>query len=528
MRLILHTFKKDVYRFWPAAAVALALLAVVAGADSLRYDTIGSAAHETEGWLNLVVPLAWACLIALVVLEEPLSGDQHFWLTRPHRWPALLAAKGLFALLFVHLPAFAAQAYVLAAHGFSPFAALPELLARQLAIAAFLTLPALALSSLTRGFTHFMMGVFAVGAATVFTLASSQSRGVFIMARQDDDLRAGLASLLIAAGSLVVLWLQYRRRPAVLGRAAAVATVVLAFALLACVPWTADPHVHALLRPAQAPVTLRLDSRANIGSHYWSNSRHVYAVPLALSGLPAGTAARAGLLSLELVAPDGHRYPASLLMPNQQEKSPVEAALYPDVPQRPSDPYVAEPPTLALSLRLDPAVYDAIKDQHVRLTGQTVVRVIRLGETVWMPVGGRVAAPGVGHCSNSVGEDRGWEDRLNVLCESPGYIPTVVRVVAWTPEEGFIDASPRRLSPYNNYSSGPGVSELSPLDRARTSFGLSDPKYRRRLNSAGGVPLEHLSQARIAITPEFITGYSVARFDIPDVPLSKYWVEPTY
>src|ERR1035438_3213039 len=147
MKLVLHTFRKDVRRLWPAALVSLVLLATLTRTDRWRSDTLVSSA---EGWLNLVVPLAWACLIALAVLEEPLAGDRHFWLTRPHRWPALLAAKLIFALLFVHVPSLIADAYILAAHGFPPFESLPHLLWKQLAFAAFVTLPALALAAMIR------------------------------------------------------------------------------------------------------------------------------------------------------------------------------------------------------------------------------------------------------------------------------------------------------------------------------------------------------------------------------------------
>ena len=66
MKMLLHTLRKDVRRLWPAALLSLVLLAMLTRADRWRFDTmIGS----TEGWLNLVLPLAWACLIALSVLE---------------------------------------------------------------------------------------------------------------------------------------------------------------------------------------------------------------------------------------------------------------------------------------------------------------------------------------------------------------------------------------------------------------------------------------------------------------------------
>ena len=38
--------------------------------------------------------------------------------------------------------------------------------------------------------------------------------------------------------------------------------------------------------------------------------------------------------------------------------------------------------------------------------------------------------------------------------------------------------------------------------------------------------MEHLANARIGVTPEFVTGHSVLNFDLPDISLSKYWIEP--
>jgi len=210
MKLVLHTFRKDVRRLWPAVVVSLALLATLTRTDRWRFDTmVGS----TEGWLNLVLPLAWACLIALAVLEEPLAGDRHFWLTRPHRWPEMLAAKLIFALIFVHVPSLIADAYILVAHGFPPFESLPQLLWKQLAFAAFVTLPALALAAMIPSFTHFMLGIFAIAAAAAFTFAGRRGGTGYLMQRPDDYLRGEITAVLIAAACIVIIWLQYRRRP---------------------------------------------------------------------------------------------------------------------------------------------------------------------------------------------------------------------------------------------------------------------------------------------------------------------------
>ena len=106
MRLTLHILEKDTRRLWWQIAVTFVLLAALARMDAERADFIPGPA---EGWLTLLLLAAWGFLLALLVLEEPLVGDRQFWITRPYRWPALLAAKLVFAALFIHFPSLLAH-----------------------------------------------------------------------------------------------------------------------------------------------------------------------------------------------------------------------------------------------------------------------------------------------------------------------------------------------------------------------------------------------------------------------------------
>ena len=161
MHLILHTFRKDIRHLWPAVAVTCLMLGELARQDRWRADSLAS---PLEGWLNLLLTMAWAMLAALAVLEEPLVGERNFWTTRPHRWPALLASKLVFVLVAIHLPLLLADLYVLAARGFSPADALGPILWKQLLFFGAVTLPSIALASLVRNFTHFVIAVFAIAA----------------------------------------------------------------------------------------------------------------------------------------------------------------------------------------------------------------------------------------------------------------------------------------------------------------------------------------------------------------------------
>ena len=75
MRLILHTLQKDLRRLWPAAAITWVMLGSLARADRWRADWIAS---PMEGWMNLLLTMAWVMLAALAVLEETARRGPQF------------------------------------------------------------------------------------------------------------------------------------------------------------------------------------------------------------------------------------------------------------------------------------------------------------------------------------------------------------------------------------------------------------------------------------------------------------------
>ena len=284
---------------------------------------------STEGWLNLVLPLAWACVIALAVLEEPLAGDRHFWLTRPHRWPALLAAKVIFALLFVHVPFLIADGYILAAHGFPPLEYLAQLLWKQLSFAAFVTLPALALATMVRSFTHFMLGIFAIAAAAAFTFARrvAPSRVHHAAAGRlpsRRNHRRSSSPLPRSSSSGCSTGVAAPSSPAAVG----IIVALLAGTLTGFVPESADYQARALLHPIETPLSLRIEPRSQPYGFYFGGASTV-GIPVVLSGLPAGTPYRTAALTLTVTTPDGRRYRSTAFTPdNQFEKVQLEAGYF--------------------------------------------------------------------------------------------------------------------------------------------------------------------------------------------------------
>jgi hypothetical protein len=231
MHLMLHIFRKDVRRLWWAVAATLLLLAALAQQDRWRADyVVGS----TEGWLNLLLPLAWCCLIALVVNEEPLVDDREFWMTRPYRWPTLLGSKLLFVALFIHVPCFVADAAVLAFRGFQPLAYLPQLLWKQIVLAAVLTIPAIALAALMKNIAHFLLAAIVIlGAAAYLAGVGEPLRVSWIPSAV---IRYVLAGTVLAVAACALVPIQYARPRTVPARIAGTAAIVLAGLLFGYLP----------------------------------------------------------------------------------------------------------------------------------------------------------------------------------------------------------------------------------------------------------------------------------------------------
>src|SRR5579871_2134850 len=168
MKLIFHNLRKDCERFWLPALLSLVLLAAWARMDRLRSDKTPGL---SEGWLNLLLPLVWAFLAALVVQEEGLSDDREFWITRPLRRLPLVAEKALFLLLVIHLPLLAAHCAILMGRGFPLMDAAPQLLWKQLLVACCVTLPATALAAAVPNIAQFLLGML-LAAVTVVAAMS--------------------------------------------------------------------------------------------------------------------------------------------------------------------------------------------------------------------------------------------------------------------------------------------------------------------------------------------------------------------
>jgi len=190
MRLAVHIFAKDARRFWWEITVTLGLLLDLTYLDANRISFIPG---PMEGWLNLLLPAAWAYLVALVIHDEALVGDRQFWLTRPYPWTALVTAKALFMLAFIQIPYFASDAAILVARGFQPIRYLPELLSKQLVLAVVITLST-SLATVTKNLPQFALAGVVIVALGLFCVTRVETRSPWLAI---DQVRRIVALLLL-------------------------------------------------------------------------------------------------------------------------------------------------------------------------------------------------------------------------------------------------------------------------------------------------------------------------------------------
>jgi hypothetical protein len=418
MRLILHTLKKDARRLWPAAAGTSVMLATLAAVDGWRADWMAS---PMEGWLTLLLTMAWGMLAALAVLEEPLVGDTHFWTTRPHRWPELLAAKLIFVVLAIHLPSLVADVYVLAAREFRPLDYVVPLLWKQLLFFGAVTLPCIALASLVRNFTHFVIAVFAIAAG--IAILNGGFGGFPDFRRQTSEVRYAAIRILLAGSAVAVIWTQYARRRVLPARVMAVAAMLTAASVSAWFPARAGYAVMSRgaketprisLRPSPTEAVAEMSARM-------PGARPAVLLPIAIAPGAPGALVRISFLEVEIVGPNAQRLRSIVPSPNRPfQKIDLTAFTFAgakDLGRVSEQKFFRLPDWLAL--QFSSPSWERFRNARVRVRGIAAFDIYQEGASVVLPSQGSRDVSGIGRCTVTSVDDRFSEQMLKVLCESP-------------------------------------------------------------------------------------------------------------
>jgi len=510
--MILHIFQKDARRLWLPVLLTWALLGTLARADRWRSDWL---AGSLEGWLNLLLPLTWACLIAMAVEQEPLAGDRHFWITRPYRRGVLLVSKLLFVALFIQVPLLLADVYIVSGRGFSPAAHFARLLFRQAILAGALTLPALAVASLVRNFTEFMLCIF--GICTLVAVVAGGFPGPPNSWILIDEVRHGLVVLVVAIAGSIVIFLQFARHRVIAARVLGMAAALTAGCIAAYLSASTAYAIRSALSPSRKEMAMRLDP----ARHRWPRMNPgldgltAFHLAVAFEGIPPMSQYTPTLLELEVTAANGERFHTpSRTRYRPHDKVSLDAWYLPDYPDLQAPGW--------LELRLDRDVLMRLGRQRVKVAGSLAITAFRSRNESWMPVSGSTNVDGVGRCYNEIVEGTRSSPMLKVECESPDDISPYATARLWDPATGR--EWRLRLGSASSFASGPRGEWLSPITRRQIYFQLAH-------NPTGSgsqwlVPFESIRNQKVAIAGADLTGNAVVKFAFDDVDLDSFRSRP--
>ena len=314
MKQVWNIFRKDARRHWPEIAVSLVALAGFAWLDIRDWSHTDSfaatgfsiliASRFLPGLVDALLPISWMFLIVRVVQSESLVGDRQFWITRPYDWKQLIAAKALFMLVFINLPFFIMDIFLLSRAGFHPAHHLIGLLWMQLMWILFLFLSAAALATVAKNIPQMLLVVLLIALYMIGMVALSQ----VIPSADAPSGGDSWSALLLIGTALAVIFLQYSRRKVALSR-----WLIVGFCALMIVMMVATPYRSLVARAypnGNLPVQLALVPAVthDSGSHSIYDGRVPISFPVSVSGLPLDSFLQLNGMIVTLTNADGFRW----------------------------------------------------------------------------------------------------------------------------------------------------------------------------------------------------------------------------
>jgi len=234
----LHIFRKDILHLWPEALVVVALFAAFAWAAPSGWTNSQYAGVATlvSLLLDVLMPISWLVLISRLVHDEPLVGDRQFWTSRPYHWAKLLAAKLLFLLVFIYVPFFVMQVFLLKHAGLYPTLALPALFHNLLLLTVVIIVPITALAAVTSTFARLLLSV--IGTAIYLVIVALFIAWIVWEKMTPPVLNPILIGLLILLPAIALVY-QYATRRTVVSRIMLAATPLLMVLLTFLTPFNA-------------------------------------------------------------------------------------------------------------------------------------------------------------------------------------------------------------------------------------------------------------------------------------------------
>jgi hypothetical protein len=290
----LHILKKDFRYLWREIFLFLVLVGLFAWKDYL--------------WVEVLLPVTAAYIIARLIHAEPLPGDAQFWVTRPYHWQSLFTAKLLFILIILDVPVAVARITQLMHAGYLFDEELKPLLWSQLLMIAGFCLPVAAVAAITTEMVSFFFSIIAM-LVVGFSVAAIPVARVVVW---NEDVSAwpdgvvwvrgsfGLAIVIFTA--LYILWSQYKTR--LTRRTRAVAATLLLVAIVGnftITPGTAvELHTRFSHRPPFASqVRVDVDAKPRRFA-FQKRDRVQISIPLNVTGMPSDLEANIDAMRVRL------------------------------------------------------------------------------------------------------------------------------------------------------------------------------------------------------------------------------------
>ena len=316
MKQVWNIFKKDFRHHWPAVAASVAVLTAFAWMEVRSWnqdDTMATglpgmfASRFLSGLGVALVPISWMFVIVRVVQGESLVGDRQFWVTRPYDWKKLLLAKTLFILVFVNLPLFVLDVFLLAKAGFRPMSYLPGLLFLQWMWILLLFLTTVGLATVTATIAQMLLAILIVAIYLIGMVALSS-----VIPNSSFSSGDSIAGFVLVATALAVILLQYSRRTTALSR-----WLILGLGAALTLQMVATPYRRLIAREyplsgaGESPLTWSLlPGHAPAPDDFFSvgGDQIPILLPFSLSSLPKDTLLEVNGSILTLTNPQGAQW----------------------------------------------------------------------------------------------------------------------------------------------------------------------------------------------------------------------------
>jgi len=484
MNQSLHIFRKDLRHLWPELSIYAALLIAFAWTAPLTWP--GSNSTQSQMLLQVVLvflhalmPVLWLVMIARLIHDESLVGDQQFWITRPYKWPSLFGAKLLFIVTGIILPFVAMQWFLLFHAGLHPLSAIPGLLLNLLYLTLLCWLPFTVVAAVTSTLPRAAMTmVAAVIAMIVILLIGGRTAGP----RMEPPFLLETFGTIFAVLLIAILLYQYAGRLTTRSRIALIATPLLLIALYAIYP--ADTLIRHLY-PASSDPTVHLSFDTD-PLHYAQQQGRTMTIagltmvnlPLELQGVDPSVRFASGGLSFTMDAP-GYHYVSPW-----QPASPRTSNLSMFIPQEALDRFHG-------------------KDVHLHLTLVAERLSAETAQTVTANTEARFDVPNQGVCSYSPDQPGGGP-----FCRYAYQSPPVTRVT------GLVSANWCQASAPTH----PGMDYLRSLGAQTPTFDPVVPYNLGTLDLRGTI----CNGAELTFTPYQPSDKLRIELDIPAVTLDHY------